>query len=544
MKLYKLYSILSLVMITSFMSCNTLDPIPTDRFTDETFWQSVENSEIMVNMAYNQMYSADKMWNDEALSDNLFEGRSNTAQRAIRNGIADPTLGRFADEWRQAYEGLKTCHVYIANIDRVPNMDENLKARRLAEMRFIRAFIYFRLVNFYGDVPFFTSDITLEESYTIGRTAKATIVKFIHDELDAISSILPSRNALPAADNGRITKGAVEAFNARVYLYESNWNKVVEHTENLINNKGTYGNYDLFPSYAGLFTASNEYNHEVILDFAYVPSVKTWSKLYDAAPLSAGARLNAIAPLQSLVDNYYTLNGLSISNDASYNENNPYVNRDPRLAATVVFHGGEWQHFNGNNSTIYIRPGTGTNVTERMDVYVNASANSTSTGYYIKKYYDVTATDNYNSGLNIIMIRYADVLLMYAEAKNELAKLTNEDWDLTIRKIRERAGFTNVAALDYSSTLSQDQLRTLIRNERRSELALEGLRYYDIIRWKAGKQYLDGEVHGAKFENNNSSYIRLDARKFDENRDYLWSIPRIQMDLNKNLLPNNPGYAN
>jgi len=531
-------------MITSFMSCNTLDPIPTDRFTDETFWQSVENSEIMVNMAYNQMYSADKMWNDEALSDNLFEGRSNTAQRAIRNGIADPTLGRFADEWRQAYEGLKTCHVYIANIDRVPNMDENLKARRLAEMRFIRAFIYFRLVNFYGDVPFFTSDITLEESYTIGRTAKATIVKFIHDELDAISSILPSRNALPAADNGRITKGAVEAFNARVYLYESNWNKVVEHTENLINNKGTYGNYDLFPSYAGLFTASNEYNHEVILDFAYVPSVKTWSKLYDAAPLSAGARLNAIAPLQSLVDNYYTLNGLSISNDASYNENNPYVNRDPRLAATVVFHGGEWQHFNGNNSTIYIRPGTGTNVTERMDVYVNASANSTSTGYYIKKYYDVTATDNYNSGLNIIMIRYADVLLMYAEAKNELAKLTNEDWDLTIRKIRERAGFTNVAALDYSSTLSQDQLRTLIRNERRSELALEGLRYYDIIRWKAGKQYLDGEVHGAKFENNNSSYIRLDARKFDENRDYLWSIPRIQMDLNKNLLPNNPGYAN
>src|SRR5690606_30772556 len=183
MKLYNLLLILSLVAITSVMSCNTLAPIPTDRFTDETFWQSVENSEIMVNMAYQQMYSADKMWNDEALSDNLFEGRSNTAQRAIRNGIADPTLGRFADEWKQAYEGLKTCHVYMANIDRVPNMDANLKARRLAEIRFIRAYIYFRLVNFYGDVPFFTEDISLDQSFTIGRTSKATIIQFIHDEL-------------------------------------------------------------------------------------------------------------------------------------------------------------------------------------------------------------------------------------------------------------------------------------------------------------------------------------------------------------------------
>jgi len=87
-------------------------------------------------------------------------------------------------------------------------------------------------------------------------------------------------------------------------------------------------------------------------------------------------------------------------------------------------------------------------------------------------------------------------------------------------------------------------LRTLIRNERRSELALEGLRYYDIVRWKAGSQYLSGAVHGAKFANNNTAYIQLDTRKFDEARDYLWSVPRSEMDLNKTLLPNNPGYGN
>ncbi|MBE8713773.1 RagB/SusD family nutrient uptake outer membrane protein [Sphingobacterium hungaricum] len=541
---YKYFYLFLIFTATSILSCNTLDPIPTDRFTDETFWQSFENSELIVNMAYNQMYSADKMWNDEALSDNIYEGRSNTDQRAIRNGIADPSLGRFADEWKQAYEGLKTCHVYLANVDRVPEMDPAVKESRIAEIRFIRAFIYFRLVNFYGDVPFFTKDITLEESYTVSRTPKATILDFIHTELNEISTLLPSRNGRPATENGRITKGAAEAFQARAYLYESNWNKVVEHTENLINEQGTYGAYNLFGTYAGLFAAANEYNQEVILDYGYVPSLKMWGKLYDAAPLSAGARLNAYAPLQSLVDNYITLNGLAIANDASYNDNNPYVNRDPRLAATVVFHGGQWQNFGGNTSTIYIRPGTGSNQTERMDLYVGPSANSTSTGYYVKKYYDVTATQEYQTGLNIIMFRYADILLMYAEAKNELAKLSNEDWDLTVRALRQRAGFTNANALNYPSTASQDQLRTLIRNERRSELALEGLRYYDIIRWKAGSTYLNSEVNGAKFANGNTAYIRLDTRRFDENRDYLWSVPRSQMDINKNLLPNNPGYAN
>jgi len=502
----------------------------------------------MVNMAYNQMYSADKMCNDEALSDNLFEGRTNTNPRSIRNGIADPTLPIFADEWKQAYEGLKTCHVYMANVDRVPDMTEALKTRRLAEIRFIRAYIYFRLVNFYGDVPFFTTDIPLDESYTIGRTPKADIMNFIHKELDELSTILPSRNGAAAADNGRITKGAVEAFQARAYLYESNWNKVVEHTENLINEQGTYGTYALFQkpndvdktSYRDLFAANNEYNQEVILDYAYIPSIKMWSKLYDAAPLSVGARLNAIAPLQSLVDNYITLNGLPIDEDATYNDNNPYVNRDPRMSSTIVFHGGQWENQQGEISTIYIKPGG----VVTPDLYIGPSANSTPTGYYIKKYFDITSQREFQSGLNIIMFRYADVLLMYAEAKNELGKLSNEDWDLTIKAIRARAGFENANALDYPATLSQGELRTLIRNERRSELALEGLRYYDIIRWKAGKTYLDGEVNGAKFENNNSAYIRLDTRKFDENRDYLWSVPRNQMDLNKNLLPNNPGYAN
>jgi hypothetical protein len=531
-------------VLLAFSSCNTLDPIPTNDFTDANFWTSSDNAELVVNMAYNQMYSADKMWEDEALSDNIFEGRENTNQRIIRNGIADPSLGLFASEWKWAYEGIKTCHVFLQFIDIVPGMTAQLKERRQAEIRFIRAHLYFRLVNFYGDVPFFTQDVSLDEAHSVSRTPKAQILSFIHQELDEIIPLLPNRNQLPAADNGRITNGAAVAFQARAYLYESNWEKVIEYADKLINQGGTFGNYSLFPSYTGLFEVANEYNQEVILDYAYVPSLKFWSKYYDAAPLSAGARLNAYAPLQELVDSYLTANGLMIQNDPAYDDNNPYRNRDPRLAATVVFHGGEWKNFDGTMKTIYIRPGTGETEQERMDVYINSSSNSTATGYYMRKYYDETAITNYQSGLNIIMYRYADVLLMYAEAKNELNNMDENTWNNTIGAIRERAGFTNSTALSYPSSASQSQLREIIRNERRSELALEGLRYYDIMRWKAGTQYLNGVVHGAKFANNGTSYIQLDNRRFDENRDYLWSVPRAETDINNNLRPNNPGYGN
>lgn len=542
----KIYRNILLVGVMSLLisSCNDMDPVPTNNFTDATFWQSEDNSELVVNMAYNQMYSADEMWNDEALSDNIFEGRSNTSQRSIRNGTADPTTSLFPSEWAWAYQGIKTCNIYLENIDRVPNIDSSLKARRIAEIRFIRAWLYFRLTNFYGAVPFFTQDITLAQSKTITRTPKANIMAYIHKELDDIMQILPSKNDLAAGDNGRITRGAACAFQARAYLYEANWNKVVTYCDSLINYQDKFGNYSLFPSYAGLFTAANEYNSEVILDYEYIPSLKTWSKYYDAAPLSAGARLNAYAPTEELVESYITLNGLPITSDPSYDANNPYVNRDPRLAATVVFDGGKWINLKGDTTTIYIKPGTGNTSTEKMDNYVNSNSNSTPTGYYMKKYYDVTATSTFDSGLNIIMFRYADILMMYAEAKFELGQMSEDVWNNTIRAIRARAGFTESSALDYPSSMSTDDMRELIHNERRSELALEGLRYYDIIRWKEGTKYLNGYVHGAKFANNNTSYIVLDNRRFNENRDYLWSVPRSQMDLDPNLQPNNSGWGN
>ena len=537
LKTYMLYVVSAMMLLAA---CNDMENVPTNKFTDNSYWTSEAKAQNVVNMAYSQMYDAGKMWSDESLSDNVIDGRTVTDQRAIRKGQATPSIGVFDSEWKNLYGGIKTCHVFLEKVDLVPNMNPAAKARMIAEIRFIRAAIYFRLVNFYGDVPFFTKDITLDEANSISRTSAATVLQFIHDELEDIKDDLPINTALSAGEQGKITKGAVSMLQARVYLMEGNWDKVITYTDNLINNQGEYGTYDLYPSYRGLFEEENEYNQEVIMDRSYVKKLLTWGDMVDMAPLSVGGRAINRVPQQSLVDSYIMLNGKRIDEQGSnYNKDYPYANRDPRMTATIIYDGYDWSgnvNDGSQGTVIHIDPNTSTTV----DKYVYGS-NNTATGYYVRKYYSPQDAGDLNSGLNIITMRYADVLLMYAEAKFEKGEFTEDIWNMTIKRIRERAGFTDSGALEYPS-LSSDDMRKLIRNERRCELAMEGLRWFDIKRWKAGSEYLTGNVEGATFDGVGT--IRVDSYNFNEQRDYLWAVPQSQIDLNHNLAPNNPGYAN
>lgn len=537
LKTYMLYVVSAMMLLAA---CNDMENVPTNKFTDNSYWTSEAKAQNVVNMAYSQMYDAGKMWSDESLSDNVIDGRTVTDQRAIRKGQATPSIGVFDSEWKNLYGGIKTCHVFLEKVDLVPNMNPAAKARMIAEIRFIRAAIYFRLVNFYGDVPFFTKDITLDEANSISRTSAATVLQFIHDELEDIKDDLPINTALSADEQGKITKGAVSMLQARVYLMEGNWDKVITYTDNLINNQGEYGTYDLYPSYRRLFEEENEYNQEVIMDRSYVKKLLTWGDMVDMAPLSVGGRAINRVPQQSLVDSYIMLNGKRIDEQGSnYNKDYPYANRDPRMTATIIYDGYDWSgnvNDGSQGTVIHIDPNTSTTV----DKYVYGS-NNTVTGYYVRKYYSPQDAGDLNSGLNIITMRYADVLLMYAEAKFEKGEFTEDIWNMTIKRIRERAGFTDSGALEYPS-LSSDDMRKLIRNERRCELAMEGLRWFDIKRWKAGSEYLTGNVEGATFDGVGT--IRVDSYNFNEQRDYLWAVPQSQIDLNHNLAPNNPGYAN
>ncbi len=530
-------------IILIFTSCNKLDLAPTNKFTEENYWTSAEKANMVLNMAYSQMTNNDYFFKTEALSDNLYEGRGSSSEKAISSGQADASNGRFSGEWKDCYAGIKTCHTFLENVDRIEGMDETLKSRMKAEARFIRAYLYFRLTTWFGDVPLFDKDIVLSDSKTIARTPQADVLAFVRSELDDILQYLPKKEEYTEADKGRVTSGAVVALKARTYLYSADWENVVTNCEKLINTTD-FGTYSLFSSYSGLFLPENEYNSEVILDLGYVPSLRTWGNYYDLAPLSVGARVNAMSPTQELVDNYIMLNGKSITASGSgYNESNPYKNRDPRMTATVVYQEFPWKKPDGTIQTIYIKPGTAPNESAAVDEYKGQGSNSTSTGYYMRKYYDPTSLASFTSGLNLILIRYADVLLMYAEAKNELGQMNESIWNMTVKALRARAGFTDPEALVFNSAWSKSELQTIIRNERRSELALEGLRIFDLRRWKTAETVLNGYPHGAQYGDaaTDNGYIRLDKRSFNPTRDYLWAVPQSEKDLNPNL-GQNEGY--
>src|SRR5690606_1253912 len=199
----------------------------------------------------------------------------------------------------------------------------------------------------------------------------------------------------------------------------------------------------------------------------------------------------------------------------SYDPSNPFENRDPRLAATVMYTGNSYTLENGTQHVVDTRKGSS------PDGF-GFSSDASATGYYFKKYWDNKYRSNLYSGLNIILIRFADILLMRAEALIESGAMNNTEWNRTIRPLRVRAGFTESRARDCPGT---SDLRKIIRQERRSELAFEGLRHLDIMRWKIADQVLNGWAHGmytGDAVGTDNGFIRVENRSFDPAKHYLW----------------------
>ena len=524
--------VIAILLPLFFAGCKELDLAPENSFTDLTYWTSEAKAQSVLNTAYSQMFNSEYFFYNEAMSDNAYNGRGDVQGVAsLASGTYDPSLGRLKDEWNFHYQGIKTCNIFLENIDDVADMEEEHRERMKAEARFLRAFQHFQLMTWFGDVPLLDRDIKIEEAQTLERTPRAQVLEFVLDELESVADILPSNTEYAIEESGKITRGAAVALKARVLLYESNWEGVIAECERLINGS-EFGTYSLYPSYEELFLPANEYNSEDILSLQFVPQFRTWGHYIDFAPLSAEARLNAMAPTQELVDSYLMLNGSRIGEAGSgYDENDPYSNRDPRLTYTVVYHGYEWKNAGGGTQTIYIEPGS-----DALDEYLPGSS-STSTGYYWRKYFDPTHLPGFASGLNLMLIRYADVLLMYAEAQNEISILSANDWALTVRELRARAGLADAGALDFDAALTKEEIRTIIRNERRVELAMEGLRIFDIRRWRIAEDVLNGWAHGARFGPSeiDNGYLRVDNRTFDPAKHYLWPVPRDERNINPNL---------
>jgi hypothetical protein len=522
------YSIAIAIVLMLSISCEDLELSPHDRDTDKDYWEKPESAIYMVNKCYQGMNNADEVLYSDAMTDNAYTKVSNTHNQAIGNGSFSTADNYVRSVWDYRYAGIHDCNLLLNNIQLVPGLTDELRNRYIGEITFIRVYHYFELYSKFGDISYFTHVISISDSKTIGRTSQSEVVTNLLNDLSTIidNNYLPS--SYDDKNKGRITRWAAMGLKARILMFEGRYGEAVPITNKIM----TEGGFTLFGNYEGLFKIENENNSEVLLDVQYKPVDREHKVQYEFLPPSLGG-YSQLSPLQELVDDYITMDGYTIANAPalSYDPANPFVNRDPRLAASIVYTGNSYTLADGTNRVIDC------NKDADPDGY-GFSSDCSATGYYMKKYWDNTYRSNLMSGLNIILMRYADILLMHAEALAEQGQLDATEWNRTIRLIRDRAGFTDSKALDFPAI---GDLKDIVRRERRCELALEGLRHKDIIRWKTAEQVLNGWCHGlytGDAVGTDNGYVRVENRKFEATKHYLWPIPQNERDLNKNLTQN------
>ncbi len=538
---------LTMLLLTACKK-NFLDRQPQDAYSNSSLWTSASDATAALNGVYNGEYDSYSAangngWADgtnviyfDCLSDNAYSQYGWEGFQAFGNGSITPTVTGYyaANLWN--YTTIQKCNFFLANVGPTP-MDTALKAQMIAQVRFIRAYRYHLMSQLYGGVPLVTTALTTAEADASVRTSKDSITRFVLSELTA--AIPELATSYTGTDVGHITKGAATALKARVELYAGDYAACLADCQSVMGM-----GYSLYPNYTDLFRVAHENNQEVILDVQYVdnPSANS-TYVYAVMPSNSSGGYASICPLQSLVDNYEMTNGKIITDPASgYDPASPYTNRDPRLAATILYPGEAFLQ-PGSTSPTYYDPLSASS----PDNY--ASGNNTSpTGYIVKKF-----TSNLNdfpnlfqSGLNSILIRYAEILLSYAECKIELGQIDASVYN-AINLVRGRVG---MPAVDQAVYNSQSALRTLIRRERRTEFAMEGLRWFDIQRWQIGPQVMPGAVFGAwmgtvdpatgKYTITGSNLPSVETRQFTS-KNYLWPVPQAEININ-NKLTQNPGF--
>lgn len=522
MKKYSLYAIL-LLFITS-CSSDFLDRNPLDQPSNETFWNTEKDALAAATGCYEGWFSMEEVIYFDCTSDNAYNPFSWENWQVQATGYATPT--NFGQNYMK-YDKITRCNNFLANIDR-PEMSEELRTRLTAEVRFLRAWHYFLKVTLYGDVPLVKEVLDVAEA-NLPRTPKEEVMKFILDELTEIAPQLP--NKYTGGDVGRITKGAALTLKARMEIFKGDYAACAATCETIMQL-----GYKLFPDYRGLFKIANVNNEEVILDVQYVENLSSNGILGVMPPSSVGG-WSSINPTQALADAYECTDGKTIKESSVYDPKEPYQNRDPRMAASLIYPGClyEGSYFN----PIDINDPTG-------DYY--APYGRSKTGYHPRKYIDKLSdyADMWNTAMNAIVMRYAEVLLMYAESKIELDQIDNSVYD-ALNATRTRAGMPDV---DKSVYNDQTKLRELVRRERRVELAMEGLRWFDICRWKIGEEVMPGKVYGALLGtvdpetgalNLTTTRIEVETRLFDPAKNYLWPIPQSVIDATS-AIKQNPGY--
>lgn len=477
----------AMLFLPSACQDSFLDTDPQGKQAGQTFWQN----EADATKAVNAMYANLRSWNNTAFapiavesvgSDETEKGSSAsdaTFFNTYDNFTVGSTDGQLGGFWQGQYENINYANQVLDNIPAI-TMDESLKARYLAEAKFVRAYSYFRLVRAFGDVPLRLKVPAGTEEYNLPRTAKAEVYAAIETDLSEAAAVLPTTYG--SADLGRITKGAALSLHAKVSMYQQKWQQVYDLTTQVT----ALGLYSLFPNFEQLFRLANENSSESIFEIQ--------NELVLENSSASNSQYSQVQGTRGVVGGGWGFNVPTAALAAAFETG------DPRRDATIIFRG----ETTPEGDAI---PATGDNPMYNQKSYVPFSL-------YVTGF-------NEGAQQNVRVIRYADVLLMNAEAANELGKTTEAL--ASLEKVRARARGTSTTILPAVTTTVQATLRTAIQKERQVELAMEFDRYFDVIRQGRGT-----EVFGPK--------------GWKANKNEVWPVPQTEIDLSGGVLTQNPGY--
>ncbi|MEZ0609288.1 RagB/SusD family nutrient uptake outer membrane protein [Fibrella sp. WM1] len=557
-------SIFVLLLAAGLSACNSLDLNPLSEPSTATFYANQTELELAVN----DLYRLDFWGNDnEQFTDNYWHrGQLGNAVTFGTMNAEDATVQAF---WTACYKAIARANTFLANKDRAAASTPAATLKQLeAEMRLIRAYEYARLISHFGDVPLLTKPIVLEESYGVTRTPQAEVLKFVFDELDFAIANLPQAYAASAVK--RLTKGAALAVKARTALYAGNWAVARDAAQAIMQFTGA-GAYSLHSNYSQLFLKAGETSPELIISIPRDEAQKVFTQgtnVQDQLPRLTGG-FGAQIPTREMVDAYECRDGKPIDESPLYDPKAPFRNRDPRLTASIVEFGTQWLGYNYQPHPDSITTFSSKDNRRVSNLDTRAVAAFASfTGFLWKKGIDQTWADKRSEDSDAIIVRYAEILLTYAEAKIELNEIDASVLN-AINQVRARAygvAVGQTSAYPAVTSTSVAELRQVVRRERRVEFAKEGLRYMDLIRWRLAEKALTRPVIGlpdpavqnrskwpfpgvtplddddiADYSGFGADVKVVAQRSFDKTRQYLWPIPAIERRVNPNMTQNQ-GY--
>lgn len=551
--------------ISSLMACNDLDLNPLSQGSSENWFGTETELEMSVRSLYNMSY-----WTLDS-DEHTDDWTNRTVLSVINSATINGQSSVVTTLWNNSYKAIAQANTILDNLDKAQQngISQRVIEQCKAEALFVRAVQYSRLVSHFGDVVYVTSSIkNLDDAFQMGRTDKATIIKDIYADFDAAAQALP----LSFSGEEHATRGAAYAFKARFALYNGDHQIAADAAKKCMD----LGVYNLHPEFSELFLSSTKETEEFIL--VRPRSIELNSTISTQVYLTRNpGGYSQYDPSWELFCAFLCTDGKPIDESSLYDPQNPFKNRDPRCSATIVEFGTEHAGYiyEPHPDSLYVMNfNTGALVLNK-DTRTNGQYASYN-GIVWKKWVDESYTKNgFKADKNEIIMRYADVLLMYAEAKIELGELDQTVLD-AINTVRARAyhvGKDDTDVYPAVTVMNQAELRKVIRFERRMEFAFEGLRYMDLIRWRIAEKALNTKMYGmldpeqlienvvekglwffpgtpAVDENGIVDFSEMAAtgliklladRKFDASKQYLWPIPTKEILINNNL-KQNQGY--